>query len=541
MDREGALPVTEIARIGREIATGLAAAHAQGIIHRDIKPANVLIEAGTGRVKLTDFGLARAVDDTGLTRGGVVPGTPEYLVPECAQGGSADERSDLFSLGCVLYAMATGRSPFRAETTLATLRRVCDTTPEPLHRRTRAVPRWLSKLVAELLSKDPARRPASAAEVFRRLEPGAAPPRHRSQPWPARLVWAALGVAIVTGAGGWVRRAWLKHGAGSPAPERERQPFVVYDAHDRRLNGHDDIRAALAALPTNGILRLCWDGPREMPPVTLPQRPLTVRRKQGYQPRWVATQTNGPALRATAPLVLAGPEFEYRPPASVLRPAPGASGPRPEFPGDAAPIDLSLVEVTGARLLVSGCTFKADFTRADSPVGFACVELVDCPAAKIETSAFDAPRTSGVRWRLTGRGRPGQEPPATLEITTSGIVAGDAVWVSIPEGRSARLITRESSFDGRSFVFLAPEMRRATRLAVEVGSGLFRTDWLLIDRRRDDSAALPEWMSWLWKPTICRPGLGFIPSRTPGGGPRVRTAEEWERLWTMPTAASGPP
>ena len=99
LKRDGRLPVEQAIRIGREVATGLAAAHARGIIHRDIKPANVLIERATGRVKITDFGLARAVDDTGLTRSGFIAGTPEYLSPEQAAGQALDARSDLFSLG----------------------------------------------------------------------------------------------------------------------------------------------------------------------------------------------------------------------------------------------------------------------------------------------------------------------------------------------------------------------------------------------------------------------------------------------------------
>jgi serine/threonine-protein kinase len=119
--------LTEVLRIGTQIATGLAAAHAQGVIHRDIKPANILLENGIERVRITDFGLARAVDDVTMTRPGEVAGTPQYMSPEQAQGQPVDARSDLFSFGSVLYAMCTGRPPFRAETTIDAIRRVCDT------------------------------------------------------------------------------------------------------------------------------------------------------------------------------------------------------------------------------------------------------------------------------------------------------------------------------------------------------------------------------------------------------------------------------
>src|SRR5206468_12752748 len=128
----GPLAVEAILRIAQETACGLAAAHARGLIHRDVKPPNILLEDSEGRVKLTDFGLARAHDDAGLSQQGVVAGTPEYMAPEQAAGGAVDHRADLFSLGSVLYAMCAGRPPFRASGALAVLKRVCDETPRPV-------------------------------------------------------------------------------------------------------------------------------------------------------------------------------------------------------------------------------------------------------------------------------------------------------------------------------------------------------------------------------------------------------------------------
>ena len=105
-------------RIGRQIAEGLAAAHAKDLIHRDIKPGNILLETGIrDRVKITDFGLARAADDASLTQSGMIAGTPMYMAPEQALGHKLDQRADLFSLGSVLYQMVSGRPPFRASTT----------------------------------------------------------------------------------------------------------------------------------------------------------------------------------------------------------------------------------------------------------------------------------------------------------------------------------------------------------------------------------------------------------------------------------------
>jgi hypothetical protein len=165
LDRTGPLPVKEVLRIGLQTAAGLAAAHAQGLVHRDVKPANVLLENGVERVTLTDFGLARTVDDASLTQSGMVAGTPAYMSPEQASGARVDHRSDLFSLGSVLYTLCAGHAPFRAETTMAVLKRVCEEVPRPLREVNPDVPDWLEALIARLQAKKPADRFASAHEV----------------------------------------------------------------------------------------------------------------------------------------------------------------------------------------------------------------------------------------------------------------------------------------------------------------------------------------------------------------------------------------
>lgn len=165
LDSSGALDVKEILRIGQQTALGLAAAHRQGIVHRDIKPANILLENGVERVRITDFGLARAIDDASMTQSGVVAGTPLFMAPEQAQGQPIDHRADLFSLGSVLYAMATGRPPFRSSTMMGVIRRVCDDQPRPIREINPDIPDWLCGIIDRLLAKNPDDRFQSADKV----------------------------------------------------------------------------------------------------------------------------------------------------------------------------------------------------------------------------------------------------------------------------------------------------------------------------------------------------------------------------------------
>jgi Leucine-rich repeat (LRR) protein len=219
IDRTGPLALTEVLRIGLQIAEGLAAAHRQGLIHRDIKPANILLENGVQRVKITDFGLAHAVDKDSQVPSGFIAGTPAYMSPEQAHGEHVDHRSDLFSLGTVLYALCTGQTPFQRRTTIEVLQAVREDTPRPVREVTPDVPEWLSELIARLHAKDPAGRPASAQEVAESLAAGspqrqlplllptaaaAARPRTANRPWrwaaaAAVVLVASLGLTEATG------------------------------------------------------------------------------------------------------------------------------------------------------------------------------------------------------------------------------------------------------------------------------------------------------------------------------------------------------
>lgn len=214
------LPVAEALRVGRELAEGLAVAHGRGLIHRDIKPGNIWLEAGgrrpadgaasgaAGRVKILDFGLARLADgQEGLTQTGQALGTPGYMAPEQATGGEVDRRTDLFSLGCVLYRMLTGRRPFPGRNVLEVLRSQAVDEPTPPRQLNPDVPPALAGLTLRLLAKDPRDRPPSADAVAEELaaleragagEPQARPARRRRRP----LAFAAGLLVITLGAAG---------------------------------------------------------------------------------------------------------------------------------------------------------------------------------------------------------------------------------------------------------------------------------------------------------------------------------------------------
>jgi serine/threonine-protein kinase len=171
--RKGALPVGVALRIAKQICQGLEAAHQQGVVHRDIKPQNLLILPESGEVKIMDFGIARvsAVDGaSGLTTAGTVVGTPDYMPPEQAQGVTADFRSDLYSMGAVLFEMFTGRLPFPGDTALAVIMgHLRKPPPQPRGLNPSLSPE-IEALVLRCLEKDPARRYARAGELLAALQ-----------------------------------------------------------------------------------------------------------------------------------------------------------------------------------------------------------------------------------------------------------------------------------------------------------------------------------------------------------------------------------
>ncbi|MFE0516212.1 serine/threonine-protein kinase [Streptomyces sp. NPDC058964] len=263
----GQLDAERVARIAAQAASGLAAAHLHGIVHRDIKPANLLLDAH-GSVKIGDFGIARFVDDPGaaLTATGQIVGTSLYLAPERALGQAAGPASDLYSLGCVLYQLLTGRTPFAAKTAVGVLHQHLDAIPVPPRDLGVVLPPAFESYLLGLLAKKPEDRPTAqqAAEWFAtgswrgRPEPlPDAMPVPPVLPLPGRSDVAEMGrvttYRLATGTGTRARRG-----------RRADRPDVrALDSHRRRLAA---VLAGLVVFVAAVLVGMAWFSPDNSAP-----------------------------------------------------------------------------------------------------------------------------------------------------------------------------------------------------------------------------------------------------------------------------------
>ncbi len=204
--QQGRLPVERAVNIAKQLAGALEAAHAEGVVHRDLKPRNVLIDVDD-HIYVSDFGLAKSLDTdkTGVTRVGEVLGTPRYMSPEQAESKAADNRSDLYSLGIILYEMVTGEVPFTGESSLQVMFQHVQQQPKDPRQLNREVPEYLATIILKCLEKDPALRYQNAQELMRDLESGTPPTRivrlRQAEMGYPKWLFAATGVVLLVGIG----------------------------------------------------------------------------------------------------------------------------------------------------------------------------------------------------------------------------------------------------------------------------------------------------------------------------------------------------
>jgi serine/threonine protein kinase len=493
LDRGGPLGVKEILRIGTQIAEGLAAAHKHGLVHRDVKPANILLENGVERVKITDFGLARAADDARLTQSGVIAGTPEYMSPEQADGKNVDHRSDLFSLGSVLYACCTGRSPFRASSTAAALRRVCDDTPRPIREINPEIPDFLCDVIAKLHAKDPADRFQNAAEVADLLgrhlahlqQPATVPmpppvktpqavearatprPNARRSRLPYVLVGAVvllvLGFCMAPVAGvalimvwGFMPNAPSPNGpVGMSSMDAEvgeslqaRRPddtklsgeaFVILARDSKAERPFAALADAVAGAQSGDVIEIRDNGPFVSGPITI-DKALSIRAGEGSRPILIlssgAQPLWQPLFKATAPLVLEGLDLE-------IHDGPPLRTENKQM-GFFIINELVLVHVKDASFHALNCRFG--LKRQDgTPYALACVvaygastvEMRNC--TRLTSGDFLSLRRLAAKARFTVEN-------CLIAGDGGGILAGD-----IQDWADVRLSVRHSSFSPTSY------------------------------------------------------------------------------------------
>ena len=169
LGRVGQLPVRRAVAVAAEVAEGLAEAHRQGVVHRDLKPQNIMIDRA-GRAHIMDFGIARSVKGPGLTGPGLIVGTPDYMAPEQLDGKEADERSDIYAFGAVLFEMTTGEAPFEAPTPIAVALKHKTETPRDPRLLNPQVPEALGRLILRCLEKDPEKRYQTAGSLLADLQ-----------------------------------------------------------------------------------------------------------------------------------------------------------------------------------------------------------------------------------------------------------------------------------------------------------------------------------------------------------------------------------
>ena len=437
------MSVNEVLRVASHVAAALAAFHARGLIHRDVKPANILLDAKSGRAKLTDFGLTRGPDDVTLTKTGIVVGTPAFMSPEQAFGTALDHRSDLFSLGSVMFALLSGRAPFRDQDTVQTLLRLRSGPPPSIGTIRDDLPPGLVRLIDRLHAVDPRGRPQTAAVVLtelRRLRGSAtdsapmpsltlpalrAEPKEdhsRSQAVPTLpksnervpqaqsnhtsnsrrssrrqnvviLSLAALCLSLIV----WTIGSLKKNSSdnsesnGSPAVTNSPSvvdpqvlPFVLLDEEGRSSRSAASLSKALE-LATAGKLtriRVRGDGPYPIKPVSLRGRRLWIEAAEHARPVFVfepSHDSEAAMIDTNESLTLAGIELQA---GDLAKPAENAP---------------PLIRADGAELELIHCCLRGTSTTAS-------LIRTTSPRANIRDSMLISGATAAVSWTACANG-----------------------------------------------------------------------------------------------------------------------------------------
>jgi hypothetical protein len=547
--REGKLPLDEVVRLGTQVARGLAAAHAKGLVHRDIKPANILLVEVTGRAKIADFGLAKTTGEDAITMEGTLLGTPEFMSPEQAAGKEASERSDLFSLGSVLYVAATGVSPFRHPSLLGTLEQVRTCQPRPLQQVDPNLPGWFCELIHRLLALEPAERPSSAAEVAEILErrsspgviaapQGAAKPQELPRRWWIMAAVALAALLLAIPAGIWLRgklrenAVRKKHNDRQPqAPPAIQTGFTI----NGRAGSFDTLAAALEAAREDEVIEVHGNGPFLTPPLTIKEKRLTIRAAAGTQPVLLmetpGVRASQPFLHTDSDLRLEGLEIRW----SVDVP-PGRS--------EAEMLARCNIVSTHGRLTLAHCRIVGD--RFNGCVGGSCRELV------LRHCHLIAKEGVGLIWVSESGGKLDVEGCVLenrigVSMVITGIAAGDAP----PQVRLSHC-----TFSAERSLQLLIESLPRQPLPVVADHTIFDSEFLFpmflqrqprpksLSKTDDPVDVLRTSIRWSEKGNVHRRGMHYIAKPQGAAKPGAVTPanlhglDHWLELWKLAGTAS---
>jgi len=309
LDAGEVFEIEALKSLARQVAAALNAAHGEGLVHRDIKPANLLLDDDGEHVWVCDFGIARSSDDPTLTYPGAIAGTPKFMSPEQADGLSLDGRSDLYSLGAVLYRCAVGEDILAGETTAAVLRELSVNESTMIHAKQGNLPSWYRNLLNNLLAKDPDHRPESAAAVIRAIDDEySPPPKHRTRRNRRIAFVATVTLATIIAVACLVQVPAVQHLANRLIAARYDRAFFIAD----RIGAYPDLRHAIAAASDGDTIELPVDSPILIDKLLIRSgKALTlVSAVPGQRPTLTTELMGVPGLISASPLRLVGLNFE---------------------------------------------------------------------------------------------------------------------------------------------------------------------------------------------------------------------------------------
>lgn len=524
LSRQGLLEIDQCVSISLQIARGLVAAHERGIVHRDLKPDNILLEGENKSVRIADFGLAKRQDSTTQTSDRFLIGTPLYMSPEQTQKISVDERSDLFSLGVMMYGMLTGATPFEHSDVFVVLDKIRNHGVESVVRVRPETPQWLSDLVDKLIAKRPEDRLQSAKQVVSSLESKSFSISVRSD---RKTPWIYTGLGLL---GSLALLAVLVFFLKSPKANKERFPSVSKDVNPRVPRGvwieskeQEYQTLGQAILEASDGDKILIDRDLAESGIQVRGKRLTIEASAGSRPtiRYALDEDRQVAylLRTDRDLTLRGLCFDWRPPQTSQAFEEG------QF------VNMISTEL-GTQLIVDGCQFRSSLQGTILGAG---------GSAMVTDSVFDT-KLFGLGCIVGG---------GVLQVRRCKMVskAGIAIFYSsenYSKDYPSRLIIEESEFDGQSAVSLMLRRALADRIEIESRDCRFGTDYALTITRSPQRAPELEvyqdvkdlahrLVRWQELGCVHKVGSGYLAGRDMRQTNRILTGleslEQWQMFW----------